>query len=179
MKRFSLAVVLGVACNPSAPSLSPAYRLTPAPAPSVQVAPHEALITFPIDSGAALPWPAQDLPDRFAGPFYVALLHQDRLSVAATWNHPAIEPLPALGSVVDIAALLKPAECQRGQHVITCAWPLAGHVFEQGGRVVMRVTDARWLQAIWASRPQEAILRVDRPGHVTAGTIAVRIVYFP
>ena len=90
--RFLILSCLTLACAHGALERQP---LRPDNGPSVQVGTGEALIVFPPDPQTDFPWPAQTLPDRFAGPFWNF--------VAVRPGRPAVSAAAKLGSLDSLA----------------------------------------------------------------------------
>lgn len=161
--RYLILPLLTLACAPPAVQ---SLALQPDNAPAVQVGQHEALIVFPPDPQTDFPWPAQDLDDPYAGPFWNFLAAErgdSAVSVAAKLGSLRSLALPAFPSLAAVVSQMRLHDCVLNTWIIACYPALRGTVTVDRNRVVFRVTDPSWLRRLQRQRPDSAWLRVDRP----------------
>jgi len=145
---------------------SPEPVLQPAADPaSFQVSTREALIVFPPEPDD-FPWPVDSLADRFVGPLWnvtAAVPSSTPLAAAVQFRTVDSLQLPSIRSLGDLAPELGAFDCRIDSHIITCGYPLRATVAVDAGRVVLRITDATWLERLNRLHPDSAWIRVDRP----------------
>jgi hypothetical protein len=141
------------------------------------------LIAFPADSTTDFPWPARRLVDRFAGPIWsiVASSGPGRAYVAAATRLKHTDS-PYLPSFADLSAVINDAglyDCSLDSHVIICFKPLAGTLAVDAGRLIVRITDAKWVGSLNRQRPDSGWFRILRPNRQEHWYGKVPIQYLP
>ena len=142
----------------------------------------EVLIAFPADSTPDFPWPVRRLVDRFAGPSWsIVASGPGRAYVAAAARLKQTDSLN-LPSFADLSAVINSAglyDCSLDTHVIICVKPLAGALAVDAERLVVRITDAKWVASLNRQRPDSGWLRILRPNRQEHWYGRVPIRYLP
>jgi hypothetical protein len=151
----AMAVWLVAGCAGSVP---PGGSRSPAPieaAPIVQLDRTTLLISFPAQAGADLTWPAQRLPEGYAGPEWRVLIHagDEWILVASLQLVPnSTQLLGPYGSTSDALEHARFRECSLGQHTISCSKSLNGDAAIEGKELVLRIKDRSLITRLQANR---------------------------
>jgi hypothetical protein len=167
------------ACSPASPAALP---IPSGPGPVILAGTAEVLIVFPGDSLSDFPWPGRRLVDRFAGPFWsIVALGPGGTYVAAAARLRQTDSLdlPPFATLKDVLANAGLYDCSLDTHVIVCFESLEGALAVHEERLIVRITDARWVASLNRQRPDSSWLHVLRPNRQNHWYGKVAIQYLP
>ena len=176
--KLAPALILSVVACTKAPATFSGAPAFPASA-GVQVLPSEVRVVFPATLRPDSAWPAQQLPDRFAGAAWQVLIRLDTTWLAAVHQ---LEPDSALLLFVFVsldqavgAGHLR--ACDLEAYLLVCFRPLRGSAALAEGRVVLHIQESGWTAALLRSRPTNAHLAIAGNGRLHSWADSVTIEY--
>ncbi len=160
--KLAPALILSVVACTKAPATFSGAPAFPASA-GVQVLPSEVRVVFPATLRPDSAWPAQQLPDRFAGAAWQVLIRLDTTWLAAVHQ---LEPdsallLPAFVSLDQAVGAGHLRACDLEAYLLVCFRPLRGSAALAEGRVVLHIQESGWTAALLRSRPTSAHLAAE------------------
>ena len=178
MPRHLVALALSLGCAGKS-QLAPRQLDRPAPTPAARLSPAAFVVAFPESACGACQWPAETLPNRFAGPFWQILVKVDTGWLGAVQQ---LEPdstlrLPAFRSATELVRAGHTRGCRLDSHVIVCAESLEARTTVQDSAVVFTVMDRRWIERLTAGRPSMVHLAFGQPNTQTLWQDSVRVEY--
>jgi hypothetical protein len=175
----SLYALVGMAAA-CVPSPGTGVNIDGQEAPAIIASAREVVLLFPVDTFNDYPSVRHLVSYPFSVPGWeLQVFLTDRSFIGAYFRLPwpdstGVEPIPSLEDEVQRASLYS---CTLDSWLEACGGSLAGAATIKQGRVVIRITDRRWVRNFNARRPAAGKLIAHRPVSKEGWSRAIRIRY--